>query len=115
MGLLLQCVQSGFLQDYSNDPSVKPYWQYREALYQLDGVILYNDRGVVPSSMCQHVLQVLHSEHQGTSSMEVRARDIVFWLGYTSAITDSRNFCTDSTVATCSTTDPFNTIQVNCS
>ena len=66
-----------------------------EALYELDGVILYNDWVVVPPSIRQHVIQVLHSAHQGTSSMEARATEIVFWPGYTSAIKDSRNSCTD--------------------
>eukprot|EP00111_Clytia_hemisphaerica_P012078 TCONS_00035495-protein len=95
MTSLLQCVRSGFLQDHANNQSVKPYWQFREALYELDGVILYNDRVVVPPSMRQHVLQVLHSAHQGVSSMEARAREIVFWPGYTKDITDTGNSCTD--------------------
>ena len=95
MNLLLQCVRSGFLQDYANDPLIKLYWQYREALYEIDGVILYNDRVVIPPSMRQHVLQVLHSSHQGVSSMEARAREIIFWPGYTKEIVDTRKSCTD--------------------
>ena len=95
MNLLLQCVRSGFLQDYANDPFIKLYWQYREALYEIDGVIIYNDRVVIPPSMRQHVLQVLHSSHQGVSSMEARAREIIFWPGYTKEIMDTRKSCTD--------------------
>ena len=75
--------------------SIKPYLQYRKALYELDGVILYNDRVVIPPSMRQHVLHTLHSAHQGTSSMETRAREIVFWPGYTTAINEIRYSCTD--------------------
>lgn len=92
---LLQYVRSGFPADCASDPSIKPYWQYREALYELDGVILYKDRVLVPPSMRQHILQTLHSAHQGTSSMEARAREIVFWPGYTNDISDTRNSCSD--------------------
>ena len=95
MGSLLKCIQTGFSSDDFNNPSIKPYWQYRKALHELDGVILYNDRVVIPPSMRQHVLHTLHSAHQGTSSMEARAREIVFWPGYTTAINEIRYSCTD--------------------
>ena len=95
MSSLLQCVRTGFTNNLSDEPSVKPYWQYRESLYELDGVILYNDRVVIPPSLRQEVLRTLHSAHQGVSTMEARAREIVFWPGYTNDIADTRNRCND--------------------
>ena len=47
------------------------------------GVILYRDRVVVPPPL-RDVLRIVHSAHQGVSSMESRARSIVFWPGMTS-------------------------------
>ena len=55
------------------------YLPFREGYYILNGVILYNDRVVVPASLRHIVLSTLHAAHQGSSAMERRARAIVFW------------------------------------
>ena len=52
------------------------------------------------TSACQHrpasiVLQNLHAAHQGTSTMELRARMIVFWPGMTADINAIRARCAD--------------------
>ena len=60
---------------------LKPYFQYREGLSTVDGVILYRDRIVVPPSLRQEVLDALHSAHQGVTSMIPRAEASVFGLG----------------------------------
>ena len=59
------------------------YLPFCEGYYILDGVILYNDRVVVPASLRHIVLSALHAAHQGTSAMERRARATVFWPGMT--------------------------------
>ena len=79
--------------DETNSSKLKPYWPYREAFYELDGVILYDDRVVVPPSLRPLVLQTLHSAHQGTSAMEGRARQMFFWPGYTTDIAGTRAKC----------------------
>lgn len=50
-------------------PVLREYYQFRDHLYTVDGVILYKDRIVIPPSLRQHVLSVLHSAHQGVTSM----------------------------------------------
>ena len=47
-------------------------------MYELDGVILYEDRVVVPSSLRLRVLSTFHAAHQGVSAMEARAHQTVF-------------------------------------
>ena len=54
---------------------------------QFDGVILYKDCILIPVSLRQHMLAILHSAHQGISSMTARAESSVFWPGITPAIT----------------------------
>ena len=61
--------------------------------YTVDGVILYKDRIVIPPSLHQHVLSVLHSAHQSVTSMIARTETTVFWPGITPAITASRTNC----------------------
>ena len=38
-----------------------------------DGVVMYKKRIVIPKNLQREVLDVLHSAHQGCSSMEARA------------------------------------------
>ena len=85
---LLHFVENGIPEERSEmDESIRVYHQYREALSAVDGVILYKDRIVVPSSLRNEVLNSLHSAHQGISSMISRAEVSVFWPGITKDIT----------------------------
>ena len=90
---LLNCVRTGFLEFHNEDPSIKPFWKYRDALYELDGVILYDDRAVIPPSLRGSILSTLHAAHQGVSAMKSRASSIVFWPGITADIDNVRNSC----------------------
>ncbi len=94
--ILLACIQNGVQDELpQNNPAIKPYWRYRHALYELDGVLLYNDRVVVPPSLRKHVLSTLHAAHQGVSSMEARAHATVFWPGISTDIDRIRASCED--------------------
>jgi hypothetical protein len=95
MQALLETVRKGFTEDDRHLPHASEYWRYREALYEQDGVVLYDDRVVVPPALRQHFLNLLHAAHQGTSSMELRARSIVFWPGITGDISRTRAVCKD--------------------
>ena len=94
MRLLLDNIQEGFPDDRraAND-DIAAFWTYRDSLNVTDGVILYRDRVVVPPSLRDKVLRILHSAHQGVSSMESRARSIVFWPGMTNDIRAVREHC----------------------
>ena len=54
-------------------PELRQYHQFRDGLTSFDGVVLYNDRIVIPPSLRDRVLQALHSAHQGVSQMCSRA------------------------------------------
>ena len=62
-------------------PILREYYQFRDHLYTVDGVILYKDRIVIPPSLRQHVLSVLHSAHQGVTSMIACTETTVLWPG----------------------------------
>ena len=74
---------------------LRPYHQYSDSLYTVDGVVMYNERIVIPPSLLSGVLESPHAAHQGVSSMISRAEHSVFWPGITPAITDLRNRCND--------------------
>ena len=73
MSLLLDVIEEGFPDTRrATNAGVSAFWTYRESLYISDGVIMYCDRAVIPASLRDDALQILHSAHQGVSSMESR-------------------------------------------
>lgn len=57
--VLIEAIQNGFSDVYRTNPSTSSYWQYRQNLHITNGVIIYNDRVVVPPSLRQIVLDTL--------------------------------------------------------
>ena len=73
--------------------SLHEYHQFRDHLYTVDGVILYKARTVIPPFLHQHILTILHSVHQGMTSMTACAETTIFWPGITPAITATWTNC----------------------
>ena len=69
------------------------YNEYRRKLYISDGVIMYDDRILVPPSLRKDVLASLHSAHQGVTGMILNAQNTVFWPGITVDISFERAKC----------------------
>ena len=95
LGHILHLIEQGSSSFDSNDPVLTNLWPTCESFYVHEGVLLYQDRLVVPTSLRSRVLQYLHAAHQGTSTMEQRARAIVYWPGMSKDIRDTRERCTD--------------------
>lgn len=55
------------------------YWSFRDELSVEDGVILKGERIVIPVSAQKHILQKLHTGHQGIEKTILRAKDCVYW------------------------------------
>ena len=70
---LIEAIHAGFPPESHDSPSISQFWQYRESLHVSDGVIIYDDRVVVPLSLRPSVLEALHAAHQGVSMMGSRA------------------------------------------
>ena len=73
--------------------ALRAFHLFREHLHTSDGVIIYKDIVVIPTSLQQDILSALHSAHQGTTSMMARAEASVFWSGITTAINAIRANC----------------------
>ena len=92
-----------------------PYWNIRNNLYIVDGVVLMKDQVVIPVSLRnsvtqaltdgsgtriiippklrQEIIQSLHSAHQGVGSMNERAKASVYWPGITKDVEFVRANC----------------------
>ena len=51
------------------------------------------ERVVIPKSLRNFVLSILHSAHQGVSGMEARAQTLVYWPGISVDIKKTRSEC----------------------
>ena len=75
------------------DVDTREYWEYRHCLNVADDMLLYDDRIVIPNELRGQVLMNLHAAHQGTSGMMARCNISMFWPGYTTDITRTREMC----------------------
>ena len=72
---------------------LREFFQHRDQLTQVDGVPLYKGRVVIPATLRPMVLETLHSAHQGTTGMTLRANTSVWWPGITPQIRETRDKC----------------------
>ena len=69
MNTLLAYIENGFPEKSEMLQGLHTYYQFRDSLNSVDGVILYNDRVLVPPSLRPNVLSTLHAAHQGISGI----------------------------------------------
>lgn len=94
MSMLADLIASGLPENRQEFPTqLREYFQFREDLSTVDGVVLYRDRVVIPPALRREVLATLHSAHQGISSMISRAESSIFWPGITRDIVSTRASC----------------------
>ena len=62
--------------------------------FKMHGVVILDDRTVIPKRLRERVLDCFHSAHQGVSQMFSRAEHSVFWLGMCADIEQKRANCT---------------------
>ena len=83
---LIEFCTSGWPSRNQLSRELKDYWRYRGSLTLTNGLLLYQTRIVVPSSLRQQVLQKIHLGHQGIQRCRLRVATSVWWPGVTSAI-----------------------------
>lgn len=61
------------------DPSLQAYWTRREAISHNKGCLLWSNRVIIPSSLQDKVLKLLHAPHAGIVQTKAYARGYVWW------------------------------------
>ena len=84
---LLQFIMKGFpmIKDKCHD-AINLYFNYREELTVVDGLVLKGQCIVIPSKLRQSCLARLHITHMGVNKTLYQARQSVFWPGLTKEI-----------------------------
>ena len=62
------------------------YWDMRDELSELNGIILRGERILIPTSMRKEMLERIHQGHMGKEKSKRRARDVLHWPGMGSEI-----------------------------
>lgn len=75
------------------DDYCKSFWNYRDEISVNKGLVFKNDKIVVPASMQSDMLKIIHEGHFGIDKCKMRAREVMFWPGMCSQITDLVNNC----------------------
>ena len=94
MQTLIKVIQEGWPVVRKSCPRpVIPYWNFREELAVVDGIILKADRIVIPLAIQPNILQQLHASHMGMEKTKQRARTVVFWPGMNHEIEEFVKSC----------------------
>ena len=78
----LQCLKSLIIAGWPNTKDelhadLKPYWSYRDELVVIDGVMLKGMPIIIPNSLRQQVLGLLHTNHRGIEDTKLLAHESV--------------------------------------
>ena len=77
--VVLKNVLSGWSDECTKDESLKSFYVRRHELSCERGCILWGVRIIIPSSLRQNILDILHDTHIGMARMKAQARSWVWW------------------------------------
>ena len=94
----LQCLKTVISTGWPSSRSscsdvLKNYWNYRDELWIEDGILMKNHKIVILNVLKRKYLEKVHAGHQGINSCLQRAREYIFWNGYTNDIKETVEKC----------------------
>ncbi|KAK0148890.1 hypothetical protein N1851_010688 [Merluccius polli] len=72
---------------------IQVYWNFREEISVVDGILFKGERLIVPAAMRMEMLQRIHESHLGSENCRRRAREVLFWPGMSQSISETVNSC----------------------
>lgn len=92
---LIETISSGWPETIHECPdNIKPYWNFRDELSVIDNLAFKSQRLIIPASLRHDILSKIHTGHMGIEKCLNRARDIVFWPGISSDVSNLVKSCT---------------------
>ena len=77
---LCSMIVNGWPDSTSETPlSVREYWDSRDLLSVTDGIVYKGMRIVIPPSLRNHMLKLIHKPHLGIVKCKHRAREDMYW------------------------------------
>ena len=94
MQMLHKFTKEGWPEHKRNVPSpLKSFWDVRNDIHDADGILLKDNRLVIPSAWRKNILRKLHISHCGIEKNKANARMTVFWPGMTKHIEEMVSSC----------------------
>lgn len=91
---LICSIEKGFPRTrHLTDPEIREYWDVRHRLSNDKGIVLLDNRIVIPAVLRKRILNCLHMAHQGCTGMQSRAHESVYWPGMNGSIRQRRQTC----------------------
>lgn len=94
MQQLISIIKDGW-SDHRNScpPSVKPFWNYRDELSVMEGLVFKEERIVIPVALRKDMLKRVHIGHMAMVKCKNRAKEVMFWPSMNSQIEDIVSNC----------------------
>ena len=94
MQQLIANIKEGW-PDHGNScpPSVKPFWNYRDELSVMEGLVFEEERSVIPVALRKDMLKRVHIGHVGMRKCKNRAKEVMFLPNMNSHIEDIVSNC----------------------
>ena len=91
---MVELVTQGYPETRAEWPDeLQEFYPYRESLSTTGEILLFKNRIVMPTSLRKVALDILHSGHQGVTTMVAIASQSVFWHGINEEIKSRRAAC----------------------
>ncbi|XP_049271184.1 uncharacterized protein K02A2.6-like [Rhipicephalus sanguineus] len=95
-----QCVQATWPTKKTLSPELRPYYDVREELSVVDGLLMRSERVVVPAKLTATFVQLAHESHPGIVKTKQRLREKYWWPGLDKQVESAIHSC-----ATCQAAD----------
>ena len=94
---LIEFIQKGYPErrNQVEPPHNRSFWEVRHRLTVADGIVLMDQRIVIPKLLRKQILGHLHRANQGVSGMTSRASQTVYWPGIDTQIRNYKDTCAD--------------------
>lgn len=79
--------------EYNREEQLTPYFSRRNELSINQGCVTWGDRVIIPLSLRDSILKLLHESHPGITRSKMLARQYVWWPNLDRDITDMINGC----------------------
>ncbi|XP_060084642.1 uncharacterized protein K02A2.6-like [Ylistrum balloti] len=94
----LQRVVNSIVKGWPDDrskctPDVVPYWNFRNELTVINGLVFKGTRLVIPAKLRKEMLTKIHHGHLGREKCKKRARELLFWPNMNAEINEVVDNC----------------------
>ena len=92
--ILYTVIKDGWSETRKDTPfEVRQYWDSKDQLTILDGIIYKGCRIVIPPSLRMDMLKLIHKSHLGMTKCKQRGREVMFWPNMNSDIENMIRDC----------------------